>query len=106
MATLPPGPSIHALRIKLFQVIDQSMEAEILMLPERKLKELRAAHIVKFGDAPTENSEVTDAQLTALHYVIDSGLQPCVDFSVWGPFGARQDGPVKFKARLLDCHGQ
>ena len=81
------------------------MEVEVPMLPEEKLKDLRAACEVKFGDAPTENSEVTDAQLIVPKYLVDPGLPPYADFSVWGPFGARQERRMKFKARLLDNHG-
>ena len=58
-----------------------------------------------FGDAPTENAEVTDSQLTALKYLVDAGLPPYADFSVWGPFGARHERRMKFKARLLDNQG-
>ena len=51
--TMPPIP-----KIKLSQIIDQSLETEVPMLGEGKLRELRAAYEVKFGDAPMESTEV------------------------------------------------
>ena len=77
--TMHPVP-----KIKLSLIIDQSMDTEIPMLGEIKLRELRAAYEVKFGDTPMESADVTDSQLTALYYLIEVGLPPYVDFSVWG----------------------
>ena len=51
------------------------MEAEIPMLGETNLRQLRAVCEVNFGDALTENEEVTDAQLAALNFLIDSSLR-------------------------------
>ena len=92
-------------KIKLSQVIDQGKDAEVPLLSDQVLTELRNNYVVLLGDAPMDNSEVTDAQLSALYHITSSGLPPYVDFGIWGPHGTRVERRMKFKTRVLDSSG-
>ena len=93
-------------KIKLSQVIDQGKEMEVPLLEAEAINEYRAVYSVLYGDNPMESCEVTDAQLTALHYLITNGLPPYADFGVWGPYGTRVERRMRFKSRVLDSSGQ
>ena len=49
-------------KVKLSQVIDQGKEAEVPLLDEATLSELRKNYTLLLGDSPMENAEVTDSQ--------------------------------------------
>ena len=75
---------------------------------------MRERYEAIIGDETEDDAEVTDAQLTALAYLLEHNLPPFVDFGVWGPFGLRSERRVRFKAMMLDhaghwapveCHG-
>ena len=101
-----PGPVFSsAPRIKLSQVIDQARDIEVPLLDADTLNALRMNYVVTFGDNPMDNAEVSDAQLTALQYVVVNGFPPFTDFGVWGPFGMRTERRMKFKSRTLDAAG-
>ena len=60
-----------------------------------------ARYEATFGkdDKPTENEEPTLEQLSAVAFLIRSGVNPYTDFGVWGPHGHR----ILKKAKLLGC---
>ena len=43
-----------------------------------------------------EKEEVTDAQLSCLHYKLQSGQTPFIDMGVWGPHGDRIARAMRF----------
>ena len=90
-------------KIILSQVINQAKDIEIQLLEADVINEHRKNYSITFGDSPMENSEVTDAQLSALQYLINSGLPPYVDFGIWGPYGVRVERRMKFTSHVLDA---
>ncbi len=82
------------------------MDQEVPLLPERELAALRHRYLLHSGDAPLDRAEATDAQLTALKYLVDMGLNIYVDFGVWGPFGLRNERRMKFVNHFMDAAGR
>ena len=72
------------------------------MLPEAKLLELRGEYIQAIGDEPLQTIDATDAQLTALHFVVKCGLAPYADFGVFGPHGLKQEKRMRFAQYFQD----
>jgi len=92
-------------KIKLSQVVDQSSDQEVPMLPIGELTTMRMRFTTAFGDPPLQRMEVTDSQLTALHFKVSSGQAPYADFGVWGPHGARIERRLKFVSYALTPAG-
>ena len=78
-------------RINLGQVINQAMAQEIPFLTESEIAVLRERCVKVEGDDPRDQIDASDAQLTALKYLIDQGLTPFAGFGVFLPLGARQE---------------
>jgi len=92
-------------KVKLSQVVDQSSDQEVPMLPASELTAFRQRFITTFGDPPLQRMEVTDSQLTALQFKLTSGQPPYADFGVWGPYGARIERRLKFVSYALTPSG-
>ena len=105
-AVPPTGAlTITGVKVKLSQVVDQGSDQEVAMLSVSELTTMRQRFITTFGDPPLQMAEVTDAQLTALHYKFVSGQAPYADFGVWGPYGARIERRLKFTSYTLTPGG-
>ena len=89
-------------KFKLSQVINQAKDAEIALLDEDTARELRKNYEVLCGDAPVDNVDVSDSQVSALSHVLQSGVVLYADFGQWGPRGLRLERRMKFKARVMD----
>jgi hypothetical protein len=70
------------------------------------LTQLRRNIEVLMGDAPGDDLEVTDSQLSAIVAVIANGAPPYCDFGVWGRHGARLERRLKFRAHFMTSSGQ
>ncbi len=99
-SVLPPA------KVRLSSIINQASDQEIPLLPERELAALRHRYHLLCGDAPLDGAEVTDNQLTALKYMLDSNLNIYVDFGVWGPYGQRNERRMKFLNHFMDASGR
>jgi hypothetical protein len=97
--------TIGVVKVKLSQVVDQSSDQEVPMLPANELSTMRQRFITAFGDSPLPRMEVTDSQLTALQFKLTSGQPPYADFGVWGPYGARIERRLKFVSYALTPSG-
>ena len=75
------------------------------MLPEAVVLEARARWHATHGEPPLRSADPTDAQLTALKFIVDAGQPPYVDLAIWGPYGARQEKRMRFAARMMDTTG-
>ena len=49
---------------------------------------------------------VTDAQLTALQFLLENNMPPYADFAVFGPHGARAERKLKFVQHYMNSAGQ
>ena len=94
-----------AAKIKLSVVIDQAKDQEVPMLSEEATMVARKRWTAIHDEPPLRASDPTDAQLTALNFVVQAGLAPYADFALWGPFGARHEKRMKFSARFMDSTG-
>ena len=92
-------------RVNLGLVVNQSLTQEVPMLSERELTPMRERYINIVGDEPLDVTEVTNAQITALHAVLSQGLPPYADFGVWVPHGGRLARKQKFTNRYVDTAG-
>ena len=100
-----PAPVLHA-KVRIAQTLNQAIDQEVAMLPESKLADLRKYFIDVIGDEPLQRVDATDAQLTALSFVVECGLAPYADFGVFGPHGTRQEKRMRFAQHFQDTTGK
>ena len=100
-----PAPTLHA-KVRIAQTLNQAIDQEVAMLPEAKLADLRKFFIEIIGDEPLQRVDATDAQLTALSFVVECGLAPYADFGVFGPHGTRQEKRMRFAQHFQDTTGK
>ena len=92
-------------KVKTGQVLDQGSDQEVPMLPTEKLLEVRRKYLETMGGPPLQRAEVTDSQITALHFRDKGGQAPFADFGIWGPFGTRAERKRKFTSYVLSTNG-
>ena len=92
-------------KVKIGQVLDQGSDQEVPMLPTEKLLEVRRKYLETMGGPPLQRAEVTDSQITALHFRDKGGQAPFADFGIWGPFGTRAERKRKFTSYVLNTNG-
>ena len=100
-----PTPALHA-KVRIAQTLNQAIDQDVAMLPESKLAELRRHFVEVIGDEPLQRIDATDAQLTALSFVVECGLTPYADFGVFGPHGTRQEKRMRFAQHFQDTTGK
>ena len=92
--------------VSLGKIIDQTLDQEVPQLAAEFLLRLRAHYARVSGEEPDKISVPSDAQLTALHFKAHHGLNPYVDFAVWGPSAVRSERRHKFMAWIKDTAGE
>lgn len=102
--TQPVGNNV--VKIKIATVMDQASDMEVGLLPEDLIREKRKNYRVLMGDAPIEQADITDVQLSAFVYQTATGAPPYCDFGVWGPYGARIERRLRFRAHHLSADGK
>ena len=105
LTTEPVVTSLHA-KVRVAQILNQAVDREVAMLLEAKLAELRKYFIDIIGDEPLQTIDATDAQRTALNFVVECGLAPYADFGVFGPHGTRQEKRMRFAQHFQDTIGK
>eukprot|EP00971_Amphidinium_carterae_P328514 6460445-Amphidinium_carterae.1 len=80
-------------------ILDQSLDAEVALIPDIKVREMWARYIAVQGGRPHEREEPTADQLSGLQAKLSSDMSPYCDFSVFGPFGRRQAKLLKYSAQ-------
>ena len=90
-ATQAPGgsPALSARKLKLSAILDPTLDAEVVPMEQTEIAAAYDAYRVKFGDFPTNDSDISPDQLSALQQVIKAGAIPFTDFSIFGPYGQR-----------------
>lgn len=83
-----PGQA-HPRKLKLSAILDPTLDAEVVGMPESEVADRYEAYKRKYGDFPTPDTDVSKDQLSALSQVIAAGATPYADFSLFGPFGQR-----------------
>ena len=93
-------------RVKLSQVINQTIDQEVPLLPPEALAEARNRYIALCGDEPLPGVAATDAQLTALSFLISNSLPPYADFAVFNPYGTRMERKLRFTQHFMSTEGK
>ena len=90
-ATPAPGgsPASSARKLKLSAILDPTLDAEIMPMGQAEIAAAYEAYRVKFGDFPTNDSDISPDQLSALAQVIKAGAIRFTDLSIFGPYGQR-----------------
>lgn len=70
-------------------ILDPTLDAEIAPMGEAEIAAAYGQYRQRYGDYPTQDSDVSKDQLAALRQVLRVGALPYADFSIWGPFGQR-----------------
>ena len=78
----------QARKIKLSAVVDPTLDAEIIPIPEAEVTQMYDQYRQRFGDYPTADTDVSRDQLEALRQVVQAGAIPYADFSIFGPYMA------------------
>ena len=103
---IKPASFEGGLKVNLGLVLNQGLTQEVPMLPMTTLAAIRDRYITIEGDEPMEQTDVTNAQITALNAVLDQGMAPYADFGVFGPHGNRHARKQKFTNMYLDTAGR
>ena len=100
-----PAMTTYHAKVKPAQVKSRTDE-DIPMLNEEMWSSLRKRCITTSWSEPLASVDASDAQFTALYFVVASGLPPYTDFAVWGPRGARHDKRMRFAQHFMDTSGK
>ena len=100
-APIGAPPPASARRIKLSQVLDPTLDAEVVPLGASELKGMHARYKQKRGAQPSPEVEPTDDQLSALAQVLAAGHSPYADFSIFGRHGRRLLQKLQYVAFVL-----
>ena len=78
-------------KIKASQVLSQLEDEEIIVEDEKIMIEgyLRYEVLFGAGNRPKPEHDVTLEQLSAVKHLRDSGVNPYLDFAIWGPYSNR-----------------
>ena len=93
-------------KVKLSMIINQAIDQEIPMMSQELLKRARDRYIQTCGDEPLPSCAATDAQLTALNFLLDNGMAPYTDFAIFNPHGARVERKLKFVQHYMNAEGK
>ena len=99
MQTWPEGVQVASEtgvpKVKLSLTVDQTMDREVPKISEEKISEAYTRYKLKLGTLPSPGDEPTEDQLTAVDHLLNAGVPPYVDFSIFGPF------PLRLRKRLM-----
>jgi hypothetical protein len=102
LASIAPPP---ATRRKLKELVDHTLDVELQALSEASITLMFEKYQQQQGSAPSEGSEPTADQLSALNQLIVAKCLPYVCFSLFGAFGKRFLAKLFFYAHVLAADG-
>ena len=70
-------------------LVDQTLKVPLIQLPAFEVRRMFVDYETKFGGPPSDESEPTATQLSALGQVLSMDVPPYVDYALWGPHGRR-----------------
>ena len=93
--------------IALKEVVSQVLDKTAVRMTDEEVLESYKRYEKHFGKGrkPPEDEEPTVDQLSALRHLIQSGVVPYIDFSVWGPHGHRMVKKQKFMGQTFNHNG-
>jgi hypothetical protein len=95
----PPAGAVpvHGSR-KLKELVDPTLDVELTSLDNAHIDGLFADYEVIHGAFPSDATEPTKEQISAVAMLLFMGLVPYVDFSIFGPYGRRLLAKLVFRA--------
>ena len=103
---LPVAPIRLTTSVKLSQVIDQTLDADVPYIADPIVMAMHQRYITVMGEPPTPDVAATEEQLSAIGHILDAGRCPYADFSLFGPHGTRLLRRLKLRGLALDGAGQ
>ena len=73
----------------MLQVLDRTLEAEVLPLPAELFKQMYRDYKAKRGAHPKSEGEPTEEQVSAVAQVVENGIVLYADMTIIGKHGAR-----------------
>ena len=108
-AAAPPAPVTSpqsSRKLKLSALVDQTLDAEVVALPQAELQTMFEDYKAAFGDQPSTETEPTSDQIAAVKQLLVSGANPYIDFGVFGPHGQRILRKLTFMTYTLNSQGE
>ena len=93
-------------KVKLSTIVNQAMDQEIPMMSRELIKQARDRYVQTCGDEPLPSCAATEAQLTAVNFLLENGLAPYADFAIFNPNGARVERKLKFVQHYMNAEGK
>ena len=90
-------------KLKLAAVLDPTLDAEVVPIPQNELVAMYRDYSAKFGDQPGPDYDPTPDQIAALAQVSQAGAVPYADFSIFGPFRHRRLRKQAFTSYTLNA---
>ena len=76
------------------------------MMSFERLAKARDNYIRLCGDEPLPSCAATDAQLTAIQFLLDNSMVPYTDFAVFNPYGTRVERKLKYVQHYMNSEGK
>ena len=102
--TMPSVPLIA--KVKLGLVINQGIDQEIPIMSPDLINKARDRYIQACGDEPLPSCAASDAQLTALNFLLENNMAPYADFAIFNAHGTRVERKLKFVQHFINAEGQ
>ena len=101
------GVAVPPCKVKLSLCVRQADETEVPLISEGLISagHARWERLFGSGKRPKPDQEATMAQLSGLHYLLESGQVPTVDFAVWGPHGSRIERKLRLSGSVFAPDG-
>ena len=111
--TAPPANALQvatpapANRVKMSLVLKQGDDTEVEIVSDRTIADGHARwdRLYGSGSRPSPDVEASEAQLSCLKHLVDSGQVPVVDFAVWGPHGNRIERKLRLTGAVFAPDG-
>ena len=76
-------------KLKLSAIIDPTLDAEVVQIDRADVQQMYSDYKAKYGDYPSQDSDPSLDQLSALRQLILAESLPYCDLSIFGPHGLR-----------------
>ena len=98
----PAAPSAPIkIKMKMNEVINQSMDQEIDVKSSSEMAALTDIYIRKVGAEPDPGEDPTAEQVAGVEKLIENELPPSPDLAIFGPYGAAIHRKLKFRGQIF-----
>ena len=106
--TMQQPSAVASRKLKLKDLVDQVTEDECDVMTEKNVAECYARYETLMGEdeKPAYDEDPTLEQLSAVGYLLRAGINPYVDFGVFGPHGHRILKKIKLSGSKFNNNGE